>query len=149
MIVTFCGHSSFQACQVDENKVLDILEENVGCAPVEFYLGGYGNFDSFAYSCCKKFKEAHPQATLVFVTPYITEEYQKNHLSYLKMDYDCIIYPAIEDKPLRFAIAYRNKHMAESADLVIAYVKHSSGGAYKMLKHAQRLKRKIINLANC
>ena len=60
--------------------------------------------------------------------------------------YDAIVYPEIEDKPLKFAISYRNKWMAEQADLVIAYVNHNSGGAWQTYQHAKRKKKTIINL---
>jgi len=74
MIVTFCGHSNFQKDEEYENKITDILMKNIGDKPAEIYLGGYGNFDDFAYSCCKKYQKCHPNISLVFVTPYITPE---------------------------------------------------------------------------
>ena len=54
MIVAFCGHSSFQRTDEYEQKILAILEENIGEEPAWMYLGGYGDFDEFAYACCKK-----------------------------------------------------------------------------------------------
>ena len=66
MIVTFCGHGHYGACAEDERKILEILDRCVGDTPVEFFLGGYGNFDSFAWSCAKKYKEKHGQAKLVY-----------------------------------------------------------------------------------
>lgn len=147
MIITFFGHSDFCESNKYEGKVLNLLEELVGDLPAEMYLGEYGAFDSFAYSCCKKYKETHKNISLVFVTPYITEEYSKNHLSYQKTRFDGIIYPEIENKPKRFAITYRNKYMAESADVVIAYVKHR-GGAFTALKHAEKNGKRIYNIVN-
>ncbi|MBO5009275.1 MAG: hypothetical protein J6D20_01030 [Clostridia bacterium] len=146
MIITFFGHSGFIGTKEYEEKLLSFLEKNVGENPVQMYLGGYGGFDEFAYSCCKKYKENHPKASLIFVTPYITLEYQKNHLNRLKSLYDIILYPEIEDKPKRFAIYYRNKFMVESADFVITYVVHSYGGAYTAYKIAKRRGKNIFNL---
>ena len=103
---------------------------------ITFYLGGYGGFDEFAYNCAKKYKETHSSARLIFVTPYITEEYQRNRLCDMKNFYDGIIYPELERVPKKFAITYRNKYMARSADLVIAYITHDYGGAYSMYKEA-------------
>ncbi len=147
MIITFCGHSNFVSTAEIKEKMIKILEEKVGDEPSEFLLGGYGNFDSFAYGCCKEYKRTHPQVKLIFVTPYITESYQRNHLEYKKNFYDEIIYPEIEKAPPRFAISYRNKWMVEQADLVVAYVKNTYGGAYQTYRHAQRKKKEIINLA--
>ena len=57
MIVTFCGHSKFSASMEYERKILSFLEEWVGDNVAEMYLGGYGEFDGFAYTCCKKYKK--------------------------------------------------------------------------------------------
>lgn len=146
MIITFCGHSGFIGTKEHEQKVLDILEESVREDTAEMYLGGYGGFDEFAYHCCKMFKEKHQNTKLVFVTPYITSDYQKNHLENLKSLYDYIIYPTIEDKPKRFAIIYRNRYMVDSADLLISYIEHNYGGAYQTYRYAKRKKKRICNL---
>jgi uncharacterized phage-like protein YoqJ len=148
MIVTFCGHAHFLRTEEYEKNLLAFLEEKVGERPADMYLGGYGGFDSFAYDCCKKFKETHPKVSLIFVTPYLTEEYRKNHLEYQKTRYDSILCPDIEDKPKRFAILYRNKYMVEKADYVVAYVSHDWGGAYTTYKHAKRMRKEIFNLVN-
>ena len=102
MIVTFCGHTQFSKSEEYEQQILAFLEEKVGDQPADMYLGGYGSFDSFAYDCCKKYKETHPNVSLVFVTPYLTINYQKNHLDYQKTRYDSILYPEIED--IRFCL---------------------------------------------
>ncbi len=147
MIVTFCGHSQYTASGEDEQKILSLLSEIIGDHHAELYLGGYGSFDSFARKCGKKYQETHPNTRLIFVTPYITIDYQKNHLDYQKNLYDEILYPSLEDKPLKFAISYRNKWMVERADYVIAYITHDWGGAYQTYKHAQRKKKPIFNIS--
>ena len=65
-----------------------------------------------------------------------------------KDKYDEIIYPEIENKPLRFAISYRNQWMMQKADIVIAFVEHDWGGAYKTYQYAKRKGKRIFNLAN-
>ena len=144
MIITFCGHAQFKRSEECEKKLLTFLEEKVGDSSADIYLGGYGNFDAFAYGCCKKYQESHPNISLVFVTPYLSN----NHLQYQKDIYDAVLYPEIENKPLRYAITYRNRYMVEKADYIIAYVSHDWGGAYATYKHAQRKGKKIFNLAN-
>ena len=143
MIITFCGHSKFYDSKEIHGEMMALLEQLVGDAPVEFFLGGYGNFDSFARSCCEEFKETHPNAKLILITPYINKKFYE----YEKKLYDGIIYPEIEDKPLKFAISYRNKWMVEKADYVIAYVDEAYGGAYQTLTHARRRKKPIFNLS--
>ena len=148
MIVTFCGHREFSKTAVYEQKILAFLQEKVGDQPADMYLGGYGGFDTFAYDCCKKYQATHPQISLVFVTPYLTVEYQRYRLQYEEKLYDAIAYPEIENKPKRYAIVYRNRYMVEKADLVIAYVACNWGGAYATYRHAKRKGKEIFNLAD-
>ena len=81
MIVTFFGHADFQRTTEYEQKLLTFLEENVGDRAADMYLGGYGNFDAFAYDRCKQYQQTHPNISLYLITPYITPQYQKNHYS--------------------------------------------------------------------
>ncbi len=148
MIITFCGHATFVGTKEMENRLLDCFDQVACQESIDFYLGGYGAFDEFAFAACKKYKEMHIDTRLIFITPYITEQYQKKVLFLEKDRYDEILYPAIENKPLRFAISYRNQWMIEKADLVIAFVERDWGGAYKSYRYAKRKGKRIFNLAN-
>ena len=143
MIVTFCGHAQFTGAKEYEKRILSFLEEKIGNQFAEMYFGGYGGFDWFVYECCKKYKEMHPNVSLIFVTPYLNID---NQLIQEKK-YDSIIYPEIENKPKRYAITYRNEYMVEKADYVIAYVSHDWGGAYTTYRYAKKLGKEIFNLA--
>ena len=147
MIITFFGHASFIENEKYEQKVLDFLEERIGDRVAYAYLGKHGKFDDFAYECCRKYKVKHPNLSLVYVTPYMTLEFQKKHLSEQLRHYDQVIYPEIEDKPIRFAIIYRNRYMVESADFVLTYVSHRWGGAYKAFEYAKKKGKPIFNIA--
>lgn len=147
MIVTFCGHSDFVVNEKYEQKIMALFEKKIAGETVDFYLGGYGGFDDFVYRCAKKYKRKNPNASLVFVTPYLTADYQKNHLIDSKEKYDFIIYPEIENKPKRFAITYRNRFMVDNADIVIVYIEHDWGGAYKTYKYAKSKGKLVINLS--
>ena len=146
MVIAFFGHSSFVVKKEYEQRVEEFLEKTVGDHHADMYLGGYGGFDSFAYDCCKKYKQTHPNVSLVFITPYITVEYQKNHLNQLKSLYDLIIYPEIENRLPRFAIVYRNKWIVENADYIVVGIDHVYGGAYKAYCHALNIKKPVINI---
>ena len=146
VIISFFGHADFPKSSEYRAQILAALEENIKGESAHMYLGGYGDFDAMAYECCKIYKNLHCDTTLVYVTPYITENYQKNHLQYIRCDYDEIIYPSIEEKPLRFAITYRNKWMVEQADLLICGVSHNWGGAYQAYTYAKRKRKRIINI---
>jgi uncharacterized phage-like protein YoqJ len=141
MIITFCGHSQFFSSNEYQNRLIEILEHEVGDLSAEMYLGGYGGFDSFAYSCCKKYKQTNASISLVFVTPYIKID------PIVCQNYDSILYPGLEDKLPRYAITYRNRFMVDKADLIIAYIDHEWGGAYNTYKYAKKKGKRIINLA--
>ena len=142
MIVTFCGHSTYIKRSSDEDTLLAFLENRIGDTPVEFFLGGYGGFDHFAYGCAKRFQQKHPNAKLVFVTPYLQIKKAEQELG----KYDLIVYPELERVPPRYAISRRNKWMVERADVVIAYITHRHGGAYTTYCHAKRKKKEIFDL---
>lgn len=72
MVVAFCGHASYVENPMDENRVLRFLENEIRECAVEFFLGEYGAFDSFAYRCAKKYKDKHPQSKLIFIALYIS-----------------------------------------------------------------------------
>ena len=148
MNITFFGHSSFTPTREYEDKVLDFLEKKLGDCTFDVYLGNNGAFDAFAYNCCKKYSPKHPNLSLIYVTPYMTLDFQKKYLNDYVKQYDGIIYPNIEDKPMRFAITYRNRFMIEKSDFVIVYVEHSWGGAYSAYKYALKKGKQIYNLAN-
>ena len=145
MIITFCGHSNYIDNRKDEEKLLDFLEKVAQDKEVDFYLGGYGNFDAFALSCAKKYKERHSNAKLVFVTPYI-DEWLNQRKDIINKTYDSIIYPELESVPKKFAVLKRNEWMVNQSDYIFAYVKTHYGGAYKSLLYAHKHKKAYKNL---
>ena len=147
MIITFCGHSN---CLFNDdikkqlkNILLDEIIKNPTC---KFYLGGYGDFDGLCLRTLKDLKADFPEIELIFITPYLDKNYSK--LEFAKYYYDDVIFPPLENVPRKFAILKRNEWMVEEADLVIAYVMYSWGGAAKTLEYAKRKKKTIINLAS-
>ena len=83
---------------------------------------------------------------LIFVTPYLNRS--REHKFQTKIQaYDTTIYPPLEGVPYRFAIIKRNEWMIDQADLIIAYIQHHYGGAYRAYAYAQKKKKTIINLA--
>ena len=145
MIITFCGHSNYSFDDTVKEKLRGLLLQNIRKNPTcKFYLGGYGNFDSLCLSILKELKADFPNIELLFITPYLNKEYSK--LETAKLYYDDIIYPSLESVPPRFCISRRNEWMVDEADLVIAFVKYSWGGAAKTLEYAKRKKVPFYNL---
>ena len=145
MIITFCGHSSYLQNTDDEKRLLHLIEEIACGRQITFYLGGYGNFDCFARECAQKYKATHNDSRIVFITPYINK-WLNDRKELLEKDYDEVIYPELENTPLKFAIRKRNEWMIQKSDYVFAYVERHFGGAYNSLLYAYKHKKPYINL---
>jgi len=146
MTITFCGHSNFSFDNTVKEKLRKLLLQEIRKNPAcKFYLGGYGDFDSLCLNILKELKIQFPNIELLFITPYLDNNYSK--LETAKLYYDGIIYPPLENVPRRFCISKRNEWMVDEADFVIAFVKYSWGGAAKTLEYAKRKKVEFFNLA--
>ena len=147
MIITFCEHSDFSFSDDVKQQLKNILLNEIRKNPTcKFYLGGYGDFDGLCLRTLRELKKEFQDIELIFITPYLDKSYSK--LEFAKYHYDDVIFPPIESVPRKFAILKRNEWMVEEADLVIAYVTYSWGGAAKTLEYAKRKKKIIINLAD-
>ena len=145
MIITFCGHSDYSEHKKDEERLLSLLETTSNGQPVDFYLGGYGKFDTFAKKCAEIYKGTHNDARIIFVTPYLNK-WLDDRREYLEKEYDEIIYPELEKTPSKYAISRRNEWMINHSDYLIAYVRTHFGGAYNALLYADKHKKPYMNL---
>ena len=146
MTITFCGHSNCLFSDEEKEILKQLLIKEIRKNPTcKFYLGGYGDFDSLCLRTLRELKKEFQDIELIFFTPYIDKNYSK--LEFATYHYDDVIFPPIESVPRKFAIIKRNEWMVEEADLVIAYVQYSWGGAAKTLEYAKRKKKSIINIA--
>lgn len=144
LIITFCGHSSFDK-RAKDYGLYELLCNSINGRPVEFYLGGYGKFDEYALLTAIEYRKKHDNAKICFITPYLDKGYSK--ISLYKDVVDGIIFPELESVPKKFAIVKRNEWMVKKADIIFAYVKYSWGGARTTFEYAKRQRKKIINLA--
>ena len=146
MTITFCGHSNCLFSDEEKEELKQLLIKEIRKNPTcKFYLGRYGDFDSLCLRTLRELKKEFQDIELIFITPYIDKNYSK--LEFAKYHYDDVIFPPLESAPRKFAILKRNEWMVEEADLVIAYVMYSWGGAAKTLEYAKRKKKTILNLA--
>ena len=148
MIITFIGHRSVYRCGDLKNYLKDILRKYIkGEEKVDFYCGGYGDFDRICACVCRELKKEYESIEVIYVTPYVDLSAQaKIKEMHREGLCDTSIYPPIENTPPRLAIIKRNEWMMTNTDLVIAYVERSYGGAYNSLRVAKRRKKKIINI---
>ena len=150
MIITFCGHRNVPDSKYATERLTEIItalfmEVTADNAPISFYCGGYGEFDRLAEKVVETVHKNFPNTSCekLFITPYITQSYQRRN-EQMKQRFDDIIYPPIENVPCRYAIIRRNEWMIDAADVVIAYVRYSWGGAARSLAYAKRKGKTII-----
>ena len=139
MLVTFCGHSQVSDSAAVAAALKTIISDLIAEGADEFYLGGYGEFDSLAARTIRDAKADHPEIVATLVIPYMDREFDPKY-------YDGSVYPPLETVPRRYAISKRNEWMIEQADVVVSYVKHGWGGAATTLKYAERKKKRIISV---
>ena len=106
-------------------------------------------FDEICACVCRELKKEYDGIEIVYITPYISLS-EQNKIKRMMEDklIDFSLYPPVEQVPPRFAILKRNEWMIKNADLLIVYVNHSYGGAHNCLLYAQKLNKRIINLAD-
>ena len=150
MIISFAGHSFVSFGNTVKEMVKTQIRNNVtSIEPIFCYLGGYGDFDNICACACRELKYEFPSIEVIYITPYLNlSEQEKIKQMQSRGLYDSSIYPPIENTPPKFAISKRNEWMMAVADLVIVYVNHNYGGAYKSFQAAKRSKKKIINICD-
>ena len=138
MICTFFGHKDTPhevKAKIRETIIRLIEEKNV----TEFYVGNHGNFDKMVLSVLKELHNLYPQIRYTIVLAYLTQNTDE--------DYSRTVYPeGIESVPKRFAIDFRNKWMLQQADIVVAYIRRSIGGAAKFTEMAKKRGKEIIDI---
>ena len=141
MICTFFGHRD--APSKIEGTIRETIERLILEGATCFYVGNNGNFDSMAHRQLKQLREKYPHIRYYVVLAYLpTEKYEFDIT-----DYGETIYPeGLESVPPRFAISKRNQWMVEKSEIVVAYVKYSTGGAAQAKKLAERKGKRVINL---
>lgn len=138
MNVTFCGHSNVSQQANVRQWLYETVENLITQEAADmFLLGGYGVFDRMAASVVWELKKKYPQVKSVLVLPYLDRKMDESQC-------DWTVYPGLEKVPRRYAITHRNRYMVNDADVVIAYVQHSWGGAAQTLEYAKQKRKRII-----
>ncbi len=150
MIISFAGHSAVSSMDRLKELAKEIIRKNiVDVENVVCYIGGYGEFDEICAQACRELKAEGEVIEVVYVSPYLTlSEQEKIKQLLIYGLYDSSIYPPIENVLPRFAILKRNEWMIKNADLIIVYITHTHGGAYKSLQVARQKKKRIINISD-
>ena len=141
--VALFGHRNFSEHIKTEKVLFNVLDNILEKHDlVEIYTGRNGEFDVFSSSVIKRYQKMSDDKRLemTLVLPYTVKD-----VEYYQKYYDSITIP-IKAHP-KAAITLRNKWMIENSDLVLVYVINSHGGAFEAMRYAEKLNKKIINLA--
>lgn len=112
-----------------------------------FYVGHRGRFDAISATAAKRMKLRYPDIQLNLLLAYHPGERTVN----LENGFDNSYYPPLGNVPRAYAIVRANKHMIDTVDSIICYVKHI-GNTRNLLEYAQRRQKRgdifIRNIAD-
>ncbi len=144
----FAGHSQISDGNV-MNEIKNMAEHLITEYGVnEFWVGNYGQFDSYAASAVRELKKSHHNIELNLVIPYLTNKVDQYKEHYYR-SYDNILIADIPfNTPKKLHIIKGNEYMVDNCDFLICYIERSYGGAYKTYQYAKRKNLKIFNVVN-
>lgn len=149
--VSFFGHREVENFFEVERRVEELVRKLLTDKEyVEFLVGRNGEFDQLAASTIRRVKRlaGGDNAALVLVLPYMTAEFANNQDSFETYYDEIELSEAAAGKHFKSAIQTRNREMIERSDMVICYVTHKSGGAYRSMQYAKKQDKKVINVAD-
>ena len=148
--VSFFGHREVEKPTEIEKHLDNLLYDLITQKEyVEFLIGRDGEFDLLASSAIRRAVKNYSSGNTAFilVLPYLKAEYRDNEQNFL--DYYDEVEICEESSSVHFksAIQVRNRSMIDRSNLVVCWIQHKSGGAYKTIQYAEKQNRRIINLA--
>lgn len=110
-----------------------------------FLVGNQGNFDNIVLHTLRQMKKNYRHITYHVVLAYMPGS-KKDWFPYEAME---TYYPeGLETVHPRFAISWRNRWMIKESDVVVTYITHSWGGAAQFVELAERMHKRVINVAS-
>ena len=148
-ICTFAGHADGPYGKYMYKKMISCIEQLICEKNIsEFWVGGYGSFDTLSILTVSELKKRYPHIRLCNVIPYMTSFVIRHKAEYEEM-FDEIIIPDICEKTPKCAyIPLCNQYMVDKSDVLICFVKVERGGAFNTFRYAQKKSKEIINLAD-
>ena len=149
--VAFFGHryidNPLKAEELLEKQIRKLINEK---EYVDFLVGRNGEFDQCVSSTVLRVRKnvRDDNSALVLMLPYPTAEYLNNEEYFHDYYTDVEISYAASMAHPKSAIQIRNREMVDRADLIICYVEHNEGGAYKTKKYALERDKAVINLSS-
>ena len=147
---SFFGHRQVDMPLIIEKRLEKVVRELLLTKRyVEFLVGRDGEFDRMAAAAIRRCRKVvrDDNSALVLVLPYVTAEYRNNENEFLHYYDEVEICSASAGKHFKSAHQIRNRSMVDRSDLVVFYVQHPSGGAYRTLRYASEQGIRRINLS--
>lgn len=142
-VCTFFGHRSVSRETLIPltSTLIDLIENK---SVDRFYVGNHGGFDRMVRAKLKELEKIYPHIEYKVVLAYVPtkkDEYE---------DYSDTLYPsALDGVPHRARIVVRNEWMIKNSDYVVTCVERNIGGAAESKQKAERMGKKVINIASC
>lgn len=149
--VSFFGHRVVSNMSIVEERLEVIVRELIETVDyTEFLVGRNGEFDLLVSSVIRQVKKELycSNSSLVLVLPYMTAEFRNNQESFYNYYDEIEICDKSKKAHFKAAMQIRNKGMVDRSDLVVCCIEHDSGGAFETVKYANRMNKKILNIAD-
>lgn len=147
--VSAFGHRVIDDWNVVQQKVDRMIAQIIDSQEnVLFLVGRDGDFDHIVASAVRKEKRRTGREDIIlrWVMPYRKAEYLANQESFDEYFDEVEICECSASVHPKAAFLIRNKEMVNRSNLVICFIKHDSGGAYEILKYAEKMKKTIIRV---
>lgn len=137
MTVCFFGHKDTPETVRPflEQEIERLIDRGGEC----FLVGNQGSFDRMVLGCLRRMAKKHPGITYKVVLAYMPRTGEFAYGETVLPEGQELVHP-------RYAIAHRNRWMAEEADAAVVYVAHSWGGAARYADLMRRKGKKVWNL---
>ena len=133
VIIAFCGHREVEDAAAVRTWLQDIFAALLKEGATECWTGGKGAFSSCAADVARQF----PQLRSTLVKAYLSQDCDPKL-------YTDSLFPPLEDVPRRFAMHHRDRYMAQHADVLVMYVRHSFGNSMNLRDYALRQGKRVI-----
>ena len=137
MTVCFFGHKD------TPETVRPFLEQEIerliDCGAECFLVGNQGRFDGMVLGSLRRMAKKHPGITYKVVLAYMPRTGEFAYGETMLPEGQELVHP-------RYAIAHRNRWMAEEADAAVVYVAHGWGGAARYADLMRRKGKIVRNL---
>lgn len=139
MTVCFFGHKDTP--ETVRPALAMEIKRMIDCGADCFLVGNQGRFDAMVLGCLRNLTAQYPAIVYRVVLAYMPKPGEQEYLLG-----ETMLPEGMESVHPKYAIAYRNKWMAEEADAAVVYVAHGWGGAAKYAGMMEKRGKSVKNL---